>query len=306
MIQRPPLATLLASLVAHGGALAILFFLVSGESHPGVLFVDLEAVSERDAPVAAAERKPAAAGGGLRRASIGSARPTGRDAGRSAPASSPSSQAAALPSPVMPAPPPEPEPAREQEAALTQPREPRQPDPAVAVVPSREAAPDIAARSEVNTAPPEARTSPGGAASERSASSSEQGGGRRTTPGSGTSGEGSGGAGGGAGVAPGGPAGVAPGAEYGGYLATMRRRILEALRYPLPARSRGLTGTVHLEIFIKPDGAISTVSVTNSSSHPLLDEAALDAVRSLAPQPFPKGLAPRPLRVRLPVVFDLQ
>jgi len=80
----------------------------------------------------------------------------------------------------------------------------------------------------------------------------------------------------------------------------------EALRYPLPARSRGLTGTVHLEIFIKPDGAISTVSVTNSSSHPLLDEAALDAVRSLAPQPFPKGLAPRPLRVRLPVVFDLQ
>ena len=292
MIRRPPLATLFASLVAHGGALATLFFVVSGESHPGVLFVDLEAVSERDAPVAVAERKPAAAGE--------------RDAGRSAPASSPFSQAAALPSPVTPAPPPAPEPAREQEAAFTQPPEPRQPEPAAAVVPAREAAPDIVARSEVNTSPPEARTSPGGAASERSASSSEQGGGRRTTPGSGTSGEGSDGAGGSAGVAPGGPAGGAPGAEYGGYLATMRRRILEALRYPPPARSRGLTGTVHLEIFIKPDGAISTVSVTSSSSHPLLDEAALDAVRSLTPQPFPKGLAPRPLRVRLPVVFDLQ
>jgi len=39
---------------------------------------------------------------------------------------------------------------------------------------------------------------------------------------------------------------------------------------------------------------------------PLLDEAALEAARSLSPQPFPKGLAPRPLRVRLPVVFDLQ
>jgi len=100
--------------------------------------------------------------------------------------------------------------------------------------------------------------------------------------------------------------GGAPGAEYGGYLATIRRRFLEALRYPPPARSRGLTGIVQLEIFIKPDGAIGHVSVTSSSSHPLLDEAAMEAMRSLAPQPFPKGLAPRPLRVRLPVVFDLQ
>ena len=80
---------------------------------------------------------------------------------------------------------------------------------------------------------------------------------------------------------------------------------MDALRYPPPARSRGLQGTVYLEIFIKSDGAIGDVSVTSSSSHPLLDEAALEAVRSLAPQPFPKGLKPRPLRVRLPVVFDL-
>src|SRR5207245_1289683 len=82
---------------------------------------------------------------------------------------------------------------------------------------------------------------------------------------------------GGPGVAPSGPGGGAPGAEYGGYLATVRRRFLEALRYPPPARSRGLTGTVLLEVFIKPDGAIGSVSVASSSSHPLLDEAALEA-----------------------------
>ncbi len=81
---------------------------------------------------------------------------------------------------------------------------------------------------------------------------------------------------------------------------------MEAVRYPQPARSRGLSGTVTLDILIGPNGAIGNVSVTRSSSHPLLDEAALEAARSLAPQPFPKGLAPRPLRVRLPVVFDLQ
>src|SRR4029453_14513791 len=94
-------------------------------------------------------------------------------------------------------------------------------------------------------------------------------------------------------VASGGPQGGAPGAEYGSYLATVRRRFHEALRYPPPARSRGLKGTVHLEIFIKSDGAIGNVSVADSSPHPLLDGGALEAGRSLGPQPFPKGLAPR-------------
>jgi len=290
VIQRPPLATLLGSLVAHGGVLAILFFLVSEETHPGVLLIDLEAVSERDAPGAAAERPPVAAGGGAKSAGSGSARQR-RDSARSSAAPSASSQSEASPSPVAPAPPSEPEHVREHVAPPTQPDEPRQPEPAVAVAPAREAAQDVIVRNE---APAESRASSGGATGDRVASGTGQGGGGggRATPG--------------AGVAPSGPAGGAPGAEYGGYLASVSRRILEALRYPPPARSRGLTGTVQLEIFIKPDGAISTVSVTSSSSHPLLDDAALEAVRSLAPQPFPKGLLPRPLRVRLPVVFDLQ
>jgi protein TonB len=107
-------------------------------------------------------------------------------------------------------------------------------------------------------------------------------------------------------MASGGPAGGAPGAEYGGYLNQMRRRLMEALRYPAPARDRGLSGTVTLDISIESSGAIADVSVTGSSSHRLLDEAALQAARSLAPQPFPKGLAPKALRVRLPVRFDLQ
>jgi periplasmic protein TonB len=157
--------------------------------------------------------------------------------------------------------------------------------------------------------PAEPPANPGSAVGERATAAPEPGAGR----GGGGSSEagtstGAGGAGGGGGtaVASGGPAGGAPGAEYGGYLAQMRRRLMEAVQYPQPARSRGLSGTVTLDIFIGPNGAIGNVSVTRSSSHPLLDEAALEAARSLAPQPFPKGLAPRPLRVRLPVVFDLQ
>ncbi|MEX2148277.1 MAG: energy transducer TonB [Candidatus Rokuibacteriota bacterium] len=97
-----------------------------------------------------------------------------------------------------------------------------------------------------------------------------------------------------------------PGAEYGAYLALVRQRIQEALRYPMAARRRGLTGSVHVEITVEPSGAIAAVRLAASSSHPLLDEAALEAVRGLRPVAFPPDVAPRSLRVRLPVVFELR
>jgi protein TonB len=292
---RLPAATLLASIAAHGGAVALLFALTSGESHPSVLFVDLEALEERAPPVAGAG---SAAGGGEAKRVL--ARPAGRDGGRSGPARSPA-PAPAVSSPVTPSAPPEPAPVREREEVQPANQEARQPEPAVAIVPAREVPPDVAP-SPLPGAP---RENAGSAPGERVASP-EPGGGGRAAPGPGTSGAGPGGTGGGTALASGGQAGGAPGAEYGSYLAGVRRRILDALRYPPPARSRGLTGTVYLEIFIKSDGVIGDVSVTGSSSHPLLDEAALEAVRSLEPQPFPRGLKPRSLRVRLPVVFDLQ
>ncbi len=94
--------------------------------------------------------------------------------------------------------------------------------------------------------------------------------------------------------------------EYGAYLAALRRRVQEALDYPLAARRRGLVGTVQLEITILPSGVIGPVTVARSCSHPLLDEAAIATVRSLRPAPFPRELPPRTLTVRLPVVFELR
>jgi protein TonB len=96
------------------------------------------------------------------------------------------------------------------------------------------------------------------------------------------------------------------GAEYGAYLALVRRRIQESLRYPMAARRRGLTGSVHVEITVEPSGRIGAVSLVTSSAHRLLDEAALDAVRALPRVPFPPDVAPRSLRVRLPIVFELR
>ena len=63
---------------------------------------------------------------------------------------------------------------------------------------------------------------------------------------------------------------------------------------------------MHIEVDIEPTGAIGGVRVVASSSHRVLDDAVLDAVRGLRPVPFPPNVRPRALRVRLPVVFELR
>ena len=94
--------------------------------------------------------------------------------------------------------------------------------------------------------------------------------------------------------------------EYGPYLSRFRARIQEAVIYPLAARRRGLSGRVEVELLLDPSGRVRDVAVVSSSSHALLDDAAVDAVRSLQPMPLPEHLPRRALRVRLPVVFQLR
>jgi protein TonB len=106
-------------------------------------------------------------------------------------------------------------------------------------------------------------------------------------------------------VPPGG-GGSGVGAEYGSYLAALRQRIQQSLRYPATARRRGLAGTVSVEILILANGSIGEVTLLESSSHPVLDDAALDTIRSLPRMPLPPELPARPLRVRVPVVFQMR
>ena len=94
--------------------------------------------------------------------------------------------------------------------------------------------------------------------------------------------------------------------EFGPYLARFRQRIQESLAYPLAARRRGLAGTVRLEVELLPSGQVGSVVVRSSSLHAILDVAAVDTVRGLSPIPFPPGVPPRSLRVRLPIVFELK
>jgi protein TonB len=283
MTGRPSLLWLGASIAAHGCLLAALFFVVSGESYSSPLIIDLSALvtnTESESKPAPRSEGPAAGARGSGPKRAGSEQPVERIA-------------------AAPAPAPAPEPVRppEREVPVSKP-EPREPEPALVAPAPREPVPDVA---------PSVTTSPavGTNAAATAGSSADGAAGRTATQSSATSGGTSGGSGSRVALAPGGTGGE-PGSEYGGYLAGVRRRIQESLQYPTSARRRGIKGTVNLEILIRADGAISAVSVAGSSSHSELDEAAVEAVRSLAPQPFPAGLKPRPLKVKLPIVFDLQ
>jgi periplasmic protein TonB len=107
-------------------------------------------------------------------------------------------------------------------------------------------------------------------------------------------------------VAPSSGAGSGAGAEYGPYLTALRERIQQSVRYPASARRRGLAGTVGVEILILANGTIGDVTLLESSSHAVLDDAALDTIRALPRMPLPPELPARPLRVRVPVVFQLR
>ena len=94
--------------------------------------------------------------------------------------------------------------------------------------------------------------------------------------------------------------------EYGPYLQRFRRHVQESLVYPLAARRQSLRGTVELDVTLDPSGRVRDVHVARSSSHGVLDDAALDIVRRLDPLPLPESLPRRPLLIRLPLVFDLR
>jgi TonB family protein len=102
------------------------------------------------------------------------------------------------------------------------------------------------------------------------------------------------------------PGGTGVGVDFAVYYARLRQRIQDAARYPAAALRRGVTGVVHLEIAVSSDGAIGAVSVITSSSHDILDRAAVEAARSVRRVPFPGDVRPPAHRVRLPVVFEFQ
>jgi TonB family protein len=308
MIMAPPrwLAGLPVSLALHVIIVAAAVAFLRAERAPTSLIIDLTAI------VAGHDDGPGSGGG-----APAAGRPARGDDPRAAAPPRPSQRVASAPSPTPSAAEPEPAPLR-----AVEPRAPevRASDPPQAATRETIPVPPPVALAVAPSAPapsePAGPASGSGSLSAVSRSSSQGG---ADGPTSGVGGNAATGfvggerGGGGAGdqlaaLTPGtgGGMGAGLGSEYAGYLARVRQQVQEGLRYPPVARRRGVSGTVQLEIAIDPAGVIAAVSVIGSSSHEILDRAAVDAVRALPRQPFPADVRPRALTVRLPVVFELQ
>ncbi|HEX3776612.1 MAG TPA: TonB family protein [Polyangiaceae bacterium] len=75
--------------------------------------------------------------------------------------------------------------------------------------------------------------------------------------------------------------------------------------YPLPSRRRREEGIVLLNVVVEVDGLPGAVSLNRSSGYPLLDRAALDAVRQWTFEPARAAGVAVPSAVVIPVRFDL-
>jgi periplasmic protein TonB len=90
------------------------------------------------------------------------------------------------------------------------------------------------------------------------------------------------------------------------YLDMVRLKIESRKRYPAIAKARNMQGRVTVRFVLTTDGSVRDVAVITHSPHKVLDQAAMEAVRTAAPFPRPPStLFDRDLPLELTIVFEL-
>lgn len=82
----------------------------------------------------------------------------------------------------------------------------------------------------------------------------------------------------------------------------IRELVTKKLSYPAVARRMEWSGKVVLAFVVKEDGGVDSLRLKESSGHKVLDNSAMDTVRSVAPFPKPPVAA----EIVIPVQFRLQ
>ncbi|MEA3544132.1 MAG: TonB family protein [Thermodesulfobacteriota bacterium] len=85
------------------------------------------------------------------------------------------------------------------------------------------------------------------------------------------------------------------------YLIHIRQMIEKHLGYPARARRLHISGKVNLHFMITANGDIDEAPILAESSYPILNKAAIRAVKQAAPFPQPQ----RKINVELPILFSL-
>jgi protein TonB len=81
--------------------------------------------------------------------------------------------------------------------------------------------------------------------------------------------------------------------KYAAYMEAWRAKVERVgnLNYPDQARRENLSGSLLLDVALRPDGSIESVNLRRSSGYPVLDDAAMRIVRLAAPYaPFPADI----------------
>lgn len=76
--------------------------------------------------------------------------------------------------------------------------------------------------------------------------------------------------------------------------------------YPLLARKQRYQGITELAVLVTKDGTADDLRLQNSSGHPVLDQAAMAAVRHWKFAPGRQGVDPIAMWVTVPIRFELQ
>jgi len=90
------------------------------------------------------------------------------------------------------------------------------------------------------------------------------------------------------------------------YQRLIKQKIEENKRYPLLARNKGIEGLVWLKFVILRNGQLKDIKVVKSSSHQILDKAAIESIKKANPfPPFPEEIRERSLTMSICLCFEL-
>lgn len=87
------------------------------------------------------------------------------------------------------------------------------------------------------------------------------------------------------------------------FLNLLRQRIDQAREYPYAAKRMGFEGTPTVKFALLPNGDLQSLTVSQSSGYPMLDEAAMEAIQKILP--FKPPAEAIPLSIEIPIKFVL-
>lgn len=91
------------------------------------------------------------------------------------------------------------------------------------------------------------------------------------------------------------------------YLSGIKGRVQEKVVYPTLSLKRGEQGTVHVHTSLSRDGTVVDISAEEEGNSLRLREAAIKAIKDAAPfPPMPDGVPGDPVKITIPVVFEIK